>query len=61
MRISELIIEFILQYGYDTFFLITGGAIAPMIDAIGTNISMPATSEKVWRALNKNNSTKEAA
>ena len=37
MRISELIIEFLLQYGYDTFFLITGGAIAPMIDAIGTN------------------------
>ncbi len=32
-----------------------------VIDAIGTDISMPATAEKVWKALKKNNSKKVAA
>jgi carbon-monoxide dehydrogenase large subunit len=33
-----------------------------VIDAIGTDISMPATSEKVWKALkNKSKSEKKAA
>tara|TARA_Y100000590_G_scaffold213416_1_gene241866 strand:+ start:15136 stop:17508 length:2373 start_codon:yes stop_codon:yes gene_type:complete len=32
-----------------------------VVNAIGTDISMPATSEKVWRALNKNSSKKAAA
>ena len=32
-----------------------------VIDAIGTDISMPATSEKVWKALKKNASKKAAA
>tara|TARA_B100000686_G_scaffold353609_1_gene459915 strand:+ start:3420 stop:5792 length:2373 start_codon:yes stop_codon:yes gene_type:complete len=32
-----------------------------VIDAIGTDISMPATAEKVWKALKKNGSKKAAA
>jgi hypothetical protein len=33
-----------------------------VIDAIGTDVSMPATSEKVWSALkNKTNSEKKVA
>ena len=32
-----------------------------VIDAVGTDISMPATAEKVWKALKKNNSKKAAA
>ena len=32
-----------------------------VIDAIGTDISMPATAEKVWKALKKNSSKKVAA
>jgi hypothetical protein len=32
-----------------------------VIDAIGTDISMPATAEKVWKALKKNRSKKVAA
>jgi len=32
-----------------------------VIDAVGTDVSMPATSEKVWKALKKNSSKKEAA
>ena len=32
-----------------------------VVDAIGTDISMPATSEKVWKALKKNGSKKAAA
>ena len=32
-----------------------------VVDAIGTDISMPATAEKVWKALKKNKSKKEAA
>jgi len=32
-----------------------------VIDAIGTDVSMPATAEKVWKALKKNNSKKDAA
>ena len=32
-----------------------------VIDAIGTDVSMPATAEKVWRALKKNGSKKAAA
>ena len=32
-----------------------------VIDAVGTDISMPATAEKVWRALKKNGSKKTAA
>ena len=32
-----------------------------VIDAIGTDISMPATAEKVWKALKKNGSKKVAA
>ena len=32
-----------------------------VIDAIGTEISMPATAEKVWAAFNKKNNNSEAA
>ena len=32
-----------------------------VIDAIGTDVSMPATSEKVWKALKKSGSNKVAA
>ena len=32
-----------------------------VIDAIGTEVSMPATPEKVWKALNSNGSKKEVA
>jgi len=32
-----------------------------VIDAIGTDISMPATAEKVWKTLKKNGSKKAAA
>ena len=32
-----------------------------VIDAIGTDISMPATAEKVWQILKKNGSKKAAA
>jgi len=32
-----------------------------VIDAIGTDISMPATAEKVWKAMKKNGSKKVAA
>ena len=32
-----------------------------VIDAIGTEISMPATAEKVWEACNKKNKNSEAA
>jgi len=32
-----------------------------VIDAVGTDVSMPATSEKVWKALKKNGSKKAAA
>ncbi len=32
-----------------------------VIDAVGTDVSMPATSEKVWKALKKNGSKKEVA
>ena len=32
-----------------------------VIDAIGTEISMPATPEKVWAACNKKNKNSEAA
>jgi len=32
-----------------------------VIDAVGTDISMPATAEKVWKALKKNGSKKAAA
>ena len=31
-----------------------------VIDAIGTEVSMPATSEKIWKAI-KNNGYKKAA
>ena len=37
MKISELIIEYLLNNGFDTYFLVTGGAIVPMIDSIGSN------------------------
>jgi len=32
-----------------------------VVDALGTDISMPATNEKVWKVLNKNESKKVAA
>ena len=32
-----------------------------VVDAIGNDISMPATSEKVWKTLKKNGSKKAAA
>jgi len=32
-----------------------------VIDAIGTDISMPATAEKVWKTLKKKGSKKAAA
>ena len=32
-----------------------------VIDAVGTDVSMPATAEKVWKALKKNGSKKAAA
>ena len=32
-----------------------------VIDAVGTDVSMPATSEKVCNALLKNKKSKEAA
>ena len=32
-----------------------------VIDAVGTDVSMPATSEKVWKAFKKNGSKKAAA
>ena len=32
-----------------------------VIDAIGTDMSMPATSEKVWRALNNKEKSKKKA
>ena len=32
-----------------------------VIDAIGTDVSMPATSEKIWKILKKNGSKKAAA
>jgi carbon-monoxide dehydrogenase large subunit len=32
-----------------------------VIDAVGTDVSMPATSEKVWKAMKKNSSKKAAA
>ena len=32
-----------------------------VIDAVGANISMPATAEKVWQELKKNGSKKTAA
>ena len=32
-----------------------------VIDAIGTNVSMPATAEKVWKELKKNGAKKAAA
>jgi len=32
-----------------------------VVDALGTDISMPATTEKVWKVLNKNGSKKVAA
>jgi len=32
-----------------------------VIDAIGENVSMPATAEKVWNVLKKNGSKKAAA
>ena len=36
-------------------------ALNAVIDAIGTEISMPATAEKVWAACNKKNKNSEAA
>jgi len=32
-----------------------------VVDALGTDVSMPATAEKVWKTLNKNGSKKSAA
>jgi len=32
-----------------------------VIDAVGSDVSMPATAEKVWKALKKNGSKKAAA
>jgi len=32
-----------------------------VVDAVGTDVSMPATAEKVWKALKKNGSKKAAA
>ena len=32
-----------------------------VFDAVGTDVSMPATAEKVWKALKKNGSKKAAA
>ena len=32
-----------------------------VIDAVGTDVQMPATAEKVWKALKKNGSKKAAA
>ena len=32
-----------------------------VIDAVGSDITMPATAEKVWKVLKKNNSKKDAA
>ena len=32
-----------------------------VIDAVGTDVSMPATAEKVWKAINKNGYKKVAA
>jgi len=37
MKNSELIINFLLDKGFDTYFLVTGGAIAPIIDVVGCN------------------------
>ena len=31
------------------------------VDAVGTDVQMPATAEKVWKALKKNGSKKAAA
>ena len=35
-RVSELLVDHLVKLGYDTFFLVTGGAIAPTVDYIGT-------------------------
>ena len=32
-----------------------------VIDAVGSDVQMPATAEKVWKALKKNGSKKAAA
>ena len=33
----QYIVDFLIHNGYDTFFLVTGGAIVPLVDYIGTN------------------------
>ena len=33
----QYIVDFLIHNGYDTFFLVTGGAIVPLIDYLGTN------------------------
>ena len=45
---------------------VSSGAAPPavmnaVVDALGTDVSMPATAEKVWKTLNKNGSKKSAA
>ena len=35
-KVSKVIIEYLVNNGIDRFFFVTGGAIAPTIDYIGT-------------------------
>ena len=35
----QYIVDFLIHNGYDTFFLVTGGAIVPLVDYLGTNKS----------------------
>ena len=44
MKATEVIVKRLLALGVDHFFLITGGAIAPLVDAISneTNATMLA-------------------
>ena len=37
MKNAELVINYLLDKGFDTYFLVTGGAIAPIVDIIGSN------------------------
>ena len=35
-KVSNLVIDFLVDNNINTFFLVTGGAIAPIVDYIGT-------------------------
>ena len=37
IKVLEFLIDNLIYNGFDTFFLVTGGAIAPTVDYIGRN------------------------